>query len=142
LHTRDAKSNRVREEIVRVSTRADEIARTAGKRLVVELGEERERWALHLVVATVDDRRCRACGRCVDACPALAIALHPTPDGAGVARVDVACCRGCGACAAACITGAVTLGGYADAQILARIREAGRSGGNKSGGGSGETRKV
>ncbi|MHC4600217.1 MAG: FAD-dependent oxidoreductase [Planctomycetota bacterium] len=135
LHTRDAKSNRIREEIVRVSTRADEIARNAGKKLVVELGEARKRWALHLVVATVDDHRCRACGRCVDACPALAMALHPTSDGQEVARVDVACCRGCGACAATCITGAATLGGYSDAQVLARIRETGKSIGTRVGNG-------
>ena len=111
-----------REEIVRVSTRCEEISQNAGRELRVELGESRERWGLHLVVANVDEKRCRACGRCVEACPALAVALHAKAGGTKVARVDVACCRGCGACAATCITGAVALGGFEDAQVLSRAR--------------------
>jgi formate dehydrogenase major subunit len=139
LRTPGSDSKREREEIVRVSTRCDEISRNAGKDLMVEIGEERERWSLELVVSSVDRRRCRACGRCVDVCPALAIALHTNSDGTRQARVDVACCRGCGACAANCITGAALVGGFTDGQLLARAIRApmvrgakgGREGGEK-----------
>ena len=60
--------------------------------------------------AAVDSDRCRGCGRCVRACPVLAVSLVSrgprSADGDGKAKlvghVDLDICLGCGVCTGAC----------------------------------------
>ena len=55
-------------------------------------------------IASVATQRCKACGKCIRACPSGAIeVIHET------AAVDQALCVGCGACLNACPTGAIRL---------------------------------
>ena len=53
--------------------------------------------------ARVLERRCRACGSCIDVCPFDAIA--PDPD-EPVMRIEEALCRGCNLCTSVCPTNA------------------------------------
>ena len=58
--------------------------------------------------ATVDEERCRGCGRCEEVCEFGAIRVEEREDGRLVARVNEALCKGCGACRVACPTGALS----------------------------------
>ena len=71
--------------------------------------------------AIVDEDRCRACGRCVDACAFKAIELVEK-EGGKVARVDELLCEGCGVCAAACCNKAMEMSGYRIDQLIPMIR--------------------
>jgi NADPH-dependent glutamate synthase beta subunit-like oxidoreductase/Pyruvate/2-oxoacid:ferredoxin oxidoreductase delta subunit len=117
---RDAEG--VLEEIVRVSLRSEEISH--GQTLEVEVDGEggKTLQRLELVVAIVDEKHCRACGRCVENCATEAVSIQTPAGGIPFAKVNPFLCRGCGACAAVCITGAARLGGFSDAQVLARVR--------------------
>ncbi|RJP84578.1 MAG: 4Fe-4S dicluster domain-containing protein [Desulfobacteraceae bacterium] len=55
---------------------------------------------------TVNDSRCRGCGRCVARCPYRAITMWPNAIGGWYALVDEALCKGCGNCVSACPTNA------------------------------------
>ncbi len=116
-----------REEFLRVSVGPGALDVRGGTETVVEDGKEGERWGVEIVVAEVDPKRCRACSRCQEACPAEAISIVQRADGIGkTARVDPERCRGCGACASVCITGAASLKGFSDGSVRERIR--GRAG--------------
>ena len=75
-------------------------------------------------VAQVDEKLCRACGFCIEACPYEAIGLKRI-EGAGIARdvaaVNEVLCKGCGACAAACLSGAIQQKSFTDEQLLSMI---------------------
>jgi len=74
---------------------------------------------LHRSRLRVDVRKCRACGACVDACPAGAI----SPAGAGVA-IDQARCQLCYCCAELCPEGAVETRGALGTLVARRPRRA------------------
>jgi len=76
------------------------------------------------VVARVDERFCRGCGRCVEICPFGAPSLVEVSPGVQVARVNPVMCKGCGACASACPTGAMTAMHFTDEQVVAMVRAA------------------
>ncbi len=76
------------------------------------------------IVARVNERLCRGCGRCVEVCKFGAPSLVERASGARVARVNPVMCKGCGACAAACPTGAMTAMHFTDEQITATVRAA------------------
>jgi heterodisulfide reductase subunit A-like polyferredoxin len=52
--------------------------------------------------ASVDEYRCRGCGRCQKACPYQAITFHPNDVDGWYAVVDEALCKGCGNCISVC----------------------------------------
>ena len=54
----------------------------------------------------IQEDLCRACGRCLKACPYQAIALHTKEDLTMVAVVDDSLCKGCGNCISVCPTNA------------------------------------
>ena len=62
-----------------------------------------QRAATPRLVAAVDTKECTGCGRCLDVCPAEAIAVH------SVAVIDVTACRGCGECVIECPQDALVL---------------------------------
>jgi len=53
-------------------------------------------------LASVDEGKCKACARCVKACPVMAIDITPLKFGVATAHVDEELCLGCGACNVAC----------------------------------------
>ena len=71
-------------------------------------------------VASVDEERCRGCGRCEEVCEFGAIRLEER-DGRLVARVNDVLCEGCGSCAVKCPTGAIRVHGFTREQILAQV---------------------
>lgn len=63
-------------------------------------------------IMEVDDTCCKGCGKCVDACPADAIALTESQVNGRKqkkAMVDPALCLGCGVCYGACKSGGVQM---------------------------------
>jgi ferredoxin len=54
-------------------------------------------------VAEVDQKHCRACGRCQQVCPFGAVVVN------GKVEVDRSVCMGCGVCAGQCTAGAILL---------------------------------
>ncbi len=76
------------------------------------------------IVSFVDERVCRGCALCVDACPYEAIELKII-DRAGkqvqVAWVNEVLCKGCGTCVAACNCGVMQQRSFNDHQILSMI---------------------
>jgi heterodisulfide reductase subunit A len=73
-------------------------------------------------VASVNIRRCSACGLCVDVCPFGARVLEP---GAPYAEVVEALCQGCGVCVAACPNKASNQTGIEVQQVYAMLDAAG-----------------
>jgi len=51
---------------------------------------------------SVDESRCRGCGRCLQACPYQAISFRKNGLGGSHAVVDEALCKGCGNCISVC----------------------------------------
>jgi ferredoxin len=60
-------------------------------------------------LAAVDGEKCKACARCVKACPVMAIDIKPMSFGAATARIDEELCLGCGVCSVACKNKAVSM---------------------------------
>ncbi len=72
-------------------------------------------------IATVDEQRCRSCGKCVDICQFQAPELVEAGDGVFAARINGSLCKGCGTCASWCPSGAITAQHYTDRQVHAMI---------------------
>jgi Pyruvate/2-oxoacid:ferredoxin oxidoreductase delta subunit len=53
-------------------------------------------------LASVDEDKCKACGRCVKHCPVMAIEVKAADFGKASAQVDEELCLGCGVCSVAC----------------------------------------
>jgi Fe-S-cluster-containing dehydrogenase component len=60
-------------------------------------------------LAGVDQDKCKACARCVKACPVMAIDITPIDVGRASARIDDELCLGCGVCNVACKNGALSM---------------------------------
>ncbi len=60
-------------------------------------------------LATVDDDKCKACARCVKACPVMAMEVVPLKFGTASVRIDEELCLGCGACNVACKNNALSM---------------------------------
>jgi heterodisulfide reductase subunit A-like polyferredoxin len=73
------------------------------------------------ITASVDPKRCAACGVCVEVCPYGARRLEP---GMAYAEVVEVLCQGCGACVAACPNKASQQQGFRLDQELAKIEAA------------------
>ncbi|CAB1076791.1 4Fe-4S ferredoxin [Alkalispirochaeta odontotermitis] len=69
------------------------------------------------MINRVDERLCRACGECENACIFEAISVKETIPGHQRAMVIEALCRGCGVCNVACPTGAASVAHFKDEQI-------------------------
>ena len=75
-------------------------------------------------VASVDERKCVACGLCVEICPYRAIELvqkRVLGREKTVAQVNAALCKGCGACSAACRSNAIDVEGFANEEVLSQV---------------------
>ena len=73
------------------------------------------------VVSGIDERLCRGCRICQQACPYQAIDFLEDPI---VCRVNPAVCTGCGSCAAVCPTGAASVFHFDDEKVLAMVEAA------------------
>jgi Pyruvate/2-oxoacid:ferredoxin oxidoreductase delta subunit len=60
-------------------------------------------------LAQVDQAKCKACARCVKACPVMAIEVKPTSFGKATASVDEELCLGCATCSLACKNKAMSM---------------------------------
>jgi Pyruvate/2-oxoacid:ferredoxin oxidoreductase delta subunit len=60
-------------------------------------------------LASVDEEKCKACGRCVKNCPVMAIEVKATSFGDAHAEVDEELCLGCGVCGVACKNRAMSM---------------------------------
>jgi heterodisulfide reductase subunit A len=73
------------------------------------------------VVSGIDERLCRGCRICQQACPYQAIDFLEEPI---VCRVNPAVCTGCGSCAAVCPTGAASVFHFDDEKVLTMVEAA------------------
>jgi len=69
-------------------------------------------------IASVDEKKCVACGDCERVCQYRAIAVDWEK---GVARVNQALCKGCGLCSATCRSGAIRVYGFTQEAILSEV---------------------
>jgi Pyruvate/2-oxoacid:ferredoxin oxidoreductase delta subunit len=60
-------------------------------------------------LASVDEEKCKACGRCVKNCPVMAIDVKALSFGEAHAEIDEELCLGCGVCAIACKNKAMSM---------------------------------
>jgi heterodisulfide reductase subunit A len=72
-------------------------------------------------VSDIDERVCRGCGRCAEACEWDAIEMTALENGLKLAVVDESMCTGCGVCAMVCICGAPVLAPVRREQVGATI---------------------
>ena len=77
-------------------------------------------------IATINEKTCAACFRCVATCPYHAIekAEVRTPKGAFVkrtARVNAGLCMGCGTCVAVCPSKSADLEGFTEQEIYSMV---------------------
>ncbi len=70
------------------------------------------------VVSHIDERRCKACGLCVEMCPYKAIEIDEEKH---VAVVNATLCKGCGVCATSCRCGAPNIAGFTNEEIVAQL---------------------
>lgn len=94
-------------------------ARAAASRASVVLAKDS--LTVEGIVSTIDADNCRACGKCVTACPFTAIEIA---EDASYAAVHAALCKGCGACAVTCPTGAANICHYDDGEVLTMVEAA------------------
>jgi heterodisulfide reductase subunit A len=73
------------------------------------------------IVSRIDERLCRGCRQCQDACPYQAIEFCQDRS---VCEVNQGLCTGCGSCAVACPTGAAAVSHFASQQMLAMVEAA------------------
>ena len=99
-----------------VDTVAQAKAAAAGAMALLSRGEI----VVEPLVATVDEERCRGCGRCEEVCEFGAISVVEK-GGRLVAQVNEALCKGCGACSVRCPTGAVKVKQFKPGQVLAVV---------------------
>lgn len=69
-------------------------------------------------IASVDEKKCVACGDCERVCQYRAIAVDWEKK---VARVNRALCKGCGLCSATCRSGAIKVYGFTPEAILSEV---------------------
>ena len=72
-------------------------------------------------VSTVDQYKCRGCGRCEAVCEYAAAVVQEISPGVFKSTINPALCKGCGACAVACCNGAITCLSFTNKQILAMV---------------------
>lgn len=72
-------------------------------------------------IASVEEFRCRGCGKCKEVCDYGAITIVEKEKGELVAKVDELRCEGCGMCRVACCNGAMALLGYTTTELLANM---------------------
>jgi heterodisulfide reductase subunit A len=72
-------------------------------------------------VATVDELKCRGCGKCVETCQFQAPILVEVASGIYTARINASLCKGCGTCASWCPSGAIVARHFTDHQVHAMI---------------------
>jgi len=72
-------------------------------------------------VASVNEERCRGCGRCAEACVFKAIEIVEK-NGRKVAIVDELLCEGCGVCAVTCCNKSIDISNHRSNQIIPSIR--------------------
>jgi len=72
-------------------------------------------------VATVNENKCRACGKCVETCQFQAPKLFEVSPGVYAARINASLCKGCGTCASWCPSGAIVARHFTDRQVHAMI---------------------
>ncbi len=94
-------------------------ASAAAAKAAVFLAHDRVK--LDPAVAVVDERKCRACGQCVEICQFQAPQLVETAPGIYAARINASLCKGCGTCASWCPSGAITARHFTDRQVHAMI---------------------
>ncbi|MFH0777654.1 MAG: FAD-dependent oxidoreductase [Candidatus Eisenbacteria bacterium] len=93
-------------------------AMSAACRVSRFLGEEISREPF---VSTIDERICRGCSRCAEACEWKAIEMLELESGLKLAKVDGTLCTGCGVCSTVCICGAPSLAPVAQRQLKAML---------------------
>jgi len=76
------------------------------------------------ITAVVDERLCRGCGRCEEACEYKAIELREIRPGILVSHVNEVLCKGCGSCSVVCTSGAITMKHFTNKQVFAMIEAA------------------
>ena len=72
-------------------------------------------------VSTVDEVKCRGCGKCVEICQFQAPKLVETTPQVYVAQINASLCKGCGTCTSWCPSGAITSKHFTDRQVHAMI---------------------
>ena len=72
-------------------------------------------------VATVDENKCRGCGKCVEICQFQAPGLVEMAEGIHVAHINESLCKGCGTCGSWCPSGAIASQHFTDRQVHAMI---------------------
>jgi len=60
-------------------------------------------------LASVNEQKCKSCGRCVKNCPVMAIEVKASSFGKAHAEIDEELCLGCGVCAIACKNKAMSM---------------------------------
>jgi len=76
-------------------------------------------------LSQIDQKVCRGCSRCAEACRWDAIEMTPLDNGLKLARVNDTLCTGCGVCSTVCINGAPSLAPVSQDQIRAMVEAVG-----------------
>ena len=102
----------------------DTVAQASGAAARASIPLSQGKVRTEAIVSYVDERACRGCALCVEACPYEAIELK-TIERAGqlvqVASVNEVICKGCGTCVTACLCGVMQQKSFNDEQLLSMI---------------------